>query len=259
MSKPNGSPGTGADASPDGGGIIEREERHAAEAIAAVLADLGFAPRPLDLRAIPFAGTWGAASSVCYALANEVVTREMEAAGELEGLSKKEAKRRAADAVRGRAQELAEQIAGRMTTTSANGFARVEAVNGYVNVYFDANTVAARLIGEVLGQGAAYGAGEARPERVMVEHSQPNTHKAFHVGHLRNSCVGVAVSRIMRAAGYDVQDANYIGDIGLHVIAPLVLRAVPPGRGATGSAARGRWLGEVYAVGRPAELPQGRA
>ena len=35
----------------------------------------------------------------------------------------------------------------------------------------------------------------------MVEHSQPNTHKAFHVGHLRNSVLGVAVSNILRAAG----------------------------------------------------------
>ena len=52
----------------------------------------------------------------------------------------------------------------------------------------------------------------------MVEHSQPNTHKSFHVGHLRNSVLGIAVSNILRAAGYDVLDANYLGDIGMHVI-----------------------------------------
>ena len=34
-----------------------------------------------------------------------------------------------------------------------------------------------------------------RSERVMVEHSQPNTHKVFHVGHLRNTALGVAISQ----------------------------------------------------------------
>jgi arginyl-tRNA synthetase len=52
----------------------------------------------------------------------------------------------------------------------------------------------------------------------MVEYSQPNTHKAFHVGHLRNATLGNTLCRIMELAGYDVQKANYIGDIGMHVI-----------------------------------------
>lgn len=227
--------------------IIEREERQAAAAIAAALADLGFEPPSLDLRPVPFAGTWGIASSVCYRLANDVVTDELARAGKLDGLSKKEAKRLAAEIVPGRRQELAEAIAARVET-AGNGLARVEAINGYVNVYFDANAVAARLIGEVLDRGAAYGAGAARTERVMVEHSQPNTHKAFHVGHLRNSCLGVAVSRILRAAGYQVQDANYIGDIGRHVIQCLwCYERFHLGEEPADPAARGRWLGELYA------------
>ena len=246
---PTGSESVPAASSPADGavGIIAREERHAAAAIGAALADLGFAPRPLDLRAIPFAGTWGAASSVCYGLANEVVTRELAAAGALDGLSKKEAKRLAAESVRGKAQELAEQIAARVAA-AGNGFAGVAASNGYVNISFDANAVAARLIGEVLDRGAAYGTGAARAELVMVEHSQPNTHKEFHVGHLRNSCLGVAIGRILRAAGYRVQDANYIGDIGMHVIKCLwCYERFHRGEEPAEAAARGRWLGDIYA------------
>jgi arginyl-tRNA synthetase len=52
----------------------------------------------------------------------------------------------------------------------------------------------------------------------MVEFSQPNTHKAFHVGHLRSAILGDVLSRILECAGYDVVRANYPGDIGLHVI-----------------------------------------
>jgi arginyl-tRNA synthetase len=232
-------------------GIVAAEERVAAGAITAALAELGLEGRSPELRPVPFAGTWGVASSVCLGLASDLVMRDLAAAGELEGLSKKEAKRRAADGVRGRAQELAEQVADRVAAgAGGDGFARVEAVNGYVNVYFDPNAVAARLIGEVLADGAAYGstAPTATAERVMVEHSQPNTHKAFHVGHLRNSCLGVSVSRILRAAGFQVQDANYIGDIGMHVVKCLwCYEAFHLGEEPAEPEVRGRWLGEVYA------------
>src|SRR3712207_402462 len=174
------------------GGVIARGEREVREAIAAALADLGFTPRPVDLRSLPFSGTWGLATSAAYGLANEAVTKELEASGQLAGLSKKEAKALAAGAVRERVPLLAEQIAARVAGAGNPLFASVEAVNGYVNIAFNSNAVAAALIGEVLKRGAEYGKGAPIAETVMVERSQPNTHKAFHVGHLRNSEIGRA-------------------------------------------------------------------
>ncbi|MFA6072760.1 MAG: arginine--tRNA ligase [Candidatus Woesearchaeota archaeon] len=56
---------------------------------------------------------------------------------------------------------------------------------------------------------------------VMVEFSQPNTHKEFHVGHLRNACLGDSISRLMNFTGYTIIRANYIGDIGTHVAKAL--------------------------------------
>ncbi len=231
-----------------GGGIIARGERQAAEAVAAALADLGFTPRQVDLRPLPFEGTWGLATSAAYALANEAVMRDLAASGQLEGLSKKEAKALAAGAVRERVPLLAEEIASRVAAAGNPLFGAVEAVNGYVNIAFDGNAVAAALIGEVLQRGPAYGRGAAVAEVVMVEHSQPNTHKAFHVGHLRNSVLGVAISNILRAAGYDVKDANYIGDIGMHVVKCLwCYERFHRGEEPASPEARGRWLGEIYA------------
>ncbi len=230
------------------GGIVARGEQQAAEAIASALAELGFSPRPVELRPIPFEGTWGLATSAAYGLANEAVMRELESSGQLEGRSKKEAKALASGAVRERVPVLAEQIAARVAATGNPLFASVEAVNGYVNIAFDSNAVAAALIGEVLERGPEYGQGPPIAETVMVEHSQPNTHKEFHVGHLRNSVLGVAVSNVLRAAGYAVKDANYIGDIGMHVIKCLWCyekfhRGEEPER----IEDRGRWLGEIYA------------
>lgn len=230
------------------GGIVARGEAQATAAIAAALADLGFSPRPVDLRPIPFEGTWGLATSAAYGLANEAVMRELEGSGQLEGLSKKEAKALAAGAVRERVPLLAEQIAARVAASGDPIFASVEATNGYVNIAFNGNAVAAALVGEVLQRGAAYGQGAPIAESVMVEHSQPNTHKEFHVGHLRNSVLGVAVSNVLRAAGYAVKDATYIGDIGMHVIKCLwCYENFHRGEEPTKLEDRGRWLGDLYA------------
>ena len=138
---------------------------------------------------------------------------ELASTGELEGLSKKEAKQRTSQRARELSVQLAEQIAASLQSTGA--FATVEAANGYVNISFDPMVVASGLVSEVLTRERGYGTGTPKTERVMVEHSQPNTHKVFHVGHLRNSVLGVSVSRIMGAAGYPVMEATYPGDIGM--------------------------------------------
>jgi arginyl-tRNA synthetase len=234
---------------PGGGdGIVAREAQEVRAAIAAALTEIGVAPpaRGIDLRPVPFAGTWGVATSVCHAIAGDLVVTELEASGALDGLSKKEAKQKASEATRTRAQELAESIATRVR--HSNGFSQVEAANGFVNIYFDANVVASHLIGEVLRLGPEYGKGGPKTERVMVEHSQPNTHKVFHVGHLRNSCLGIAVSNVLSASGYPVMQATYPGDIGMHVIKCLwCYERFHNGQEPADPLLRGRWLAQVYA------------
>lgn len=115
-----------------------------------------------------------------------------------------------------RAQAIAE-AAARFLGTPA-GFAQVEAVKGYLNLYFAPGEYARRVVDVVIEQAERFGSGERRGERVMIEFSQPNTHKAFHVGHLRSAILGDALCRIYDFAGYDVVRANYPGDMGLHVI-----------------------------------------
>jgi len=230
------------------GGIIARGEREAAKAISGALTDLGFNPRTIEFRPLPFAGTWGLATSVAFSLANEAVTQDLEVSGKLEGLTKKETKVLTSSAVRERVPQIGEQIARLVVETGNPLFASVEAANGYVNITFDASVVALALVREVLQRGPEYGSHEPIAETVMVEHSQPNTHKAFHVGHLRNSALGVALSNILRSAGYDVKDANYIGDIGMHVIKCLwCYDRFHRGEEPASLDARGRWLGEIYA------------
>ena len=62
---------SGGSAGSSGDGIVAREAQGAKSAIATALTEIGVAPpaRGIDLRPVPFAGTWGVASSVCHAIA----------------------------------------------------------------------------------------------------------------------------------------------------------------------------------------------
>ena len=85
----------------------------------------------------------------------------------------------------------------------------------YLNFFIDKQKLAESLIKEILR--GDYGKGKAKKEKVMVEYSQANTHKAFHVGHLRGTCLGESLARILKYSGYNVIQANYQGDTGAHV------------------------------------------
>jgi arginyl-tRNA synthetase len=119
-------------------------------------------------------------------------------------------------------------------------------VNGYLNLYFSSSEFARRAIDVVLEQGDDFGRGQPKHELVMVEFSQPNTHKAFHVGHLRSAILGDAVARILDFAGYQVVRANYLGDIGLHVIQWL-WNYLKFHQGERPPADITRWMGDLYA------------
>ena len=67
-------------------------------------------------------------------------------------------------------------------------------------------------------KGAMYGHSDTEKGRkVMVEYTQPNPFKQFHIGHLMNNAIGESVSRLIEWNGSEVKRATYHGDVGLHV------------------------------------------
>jgi len=114
------------------------------------------------------------------------------------------------------AQFLAEKV--RDFLELPEGFTRSEAVRGYLNLYFDTGLYAASVVEQINQQGDKFGNADPTNQLVMVEYSNPNTHKPLHVGHLRNVILGGSVCNVLEASGKKVIRANYIGDIGLHVI-----------------------------------------
>jgi len=53
--------------------------------------------------------------------------------------------------------------------------------------------------------------------KVMVEYTDPNPFKVFHIGHLMANTIGESISRIVEFSGAEVIRACYQGDVGLHV------------------------------------------
>lgn len=51
-------------------------------------------------------------------------------------------------------------------------------------------------------------------EKAVIEHTSINPNKSAHIGHLRNSCIGDALVRILKRTGYNVEVHNYIDDLG---------------------------------------------
>lgn len=95
---------------------------------------------------------------------------------------------------------------------------------------------------------------EKNGKKVMVEFAHPNTHKAFHIGHLRNISTGESIVRILENIGTEVVRANYEGDVGMHIAKAIyALLYISPFneqvKNITGVWEKVELLGQAYAVG----------
>ncbi len=108
------------------------------------------------------------------------------------------------------AQELAIKI-------KSKEFEKVEAKGPYVNFFLNKSTIAEKTLNEILKQKDKYGFSKKSSKNIMIEFSQPNTHKAFHVGHIRGTSLGESLARIMSSQGDKIIRANYSGDTGMHI------------------------------------------
>lgn len=95
------------------------------------------------------------------------------------------------------------------------GIEEMKVVGGYVNFFIDAKIIAPSVLRQVNKEFGQNKLGQNK--KIMFEFSQPNTHKEFHIGHVRNAVLGQSLVNILKASGYRVIAANYLGDVGAHV------------------------------------------
>jgi len=111
----------------------------------------------------------------------------------------------------------AEKIINRLQKQKLSLIDKIEIKNNFIN-FFLKNDFFLKELEKVIKQGDKYGQSALlKGKKIMVEYAHPNTHKQFHIGHLRNITNGEAIVRILEALGAKVIRANYQGDVGLHI------------------------------------------
>lgn len=110
-------------------------------------------------------------------------------------------------------RELAEPIAQKLRELEAIRSAEV-AGPGFINIRLEPTWVA-RSLGEALADVDRDGVPRVdRPQSVVIDFSSPNIAKQMHVGHLRSTIIGDAISRTLLFLGHRVVRDNHIGDWG---------------------------------------------
>ena len=84
---------------------------------------------------------------------------------------------------------------------------------GFINLTIRDDVLAER-ISSIAGDDRLGVSATKSPDTIVVDFSSPNVAKPMHVGHLRSTVIGDAISRILRFIGHNVITDNHIGDWG---------------------------------------------
>ncbi len=116
-------------------------------------------------------------------------------------------------------KELAEKITEQMSRLNLDkNIEKIEVADaGFINFHLSRKFFG-RSIEEILNKGENAGKNNILAgKKIMIEYTDPNPFKPFHIGHLMTNAIGESIARILEHSGADVSRANYQGDIGLHV------------------------------------------
>jgi len=105
--------------------------------------------------------------------------------------------------------EIAEEI-------KSDLFKKVEIKNGFIN-FFVADKYFIDAIKNVSQKPAFAKASAWRGKKVVIDYTDPNPFKEFHIGHLMSNAIGESISRIFEFKGARIKRVCYQGDVGLHV------------------------------------------
>ena len=94
------------------------------------------------------------------------------------------------------------------------GIEKVEVVGGFLNFFIEKETIAKEVLNEVASK-EEYGRSKiGEGKNIVIDYSAPNIAKPFHIGHLRSTVIGGALSNIYKFLGYNVTGINHLGDYG---------------------------------------------
>lgn len=103
---------------------------------------------------------------------------------------------------------LAEKVVDAARPGGAVGSLKV-AGPGFINIRLDDDFIGAELTGSLTDPQRA-----PDPATVVIDYSHPNISKEMHIGHLRTTCIGDTLARVLEHLGHTVIRQNHVGDWG---------------------------------------------
>ncbi|MBU6390542.1 arginine--tRNA ligase, partial [Patescibacteria group bacterium] len=126
---------------------------------------------------------------------------------------------------------------------------------GFINFYL-APAFFPESVAEILRKAQDFGKNlTLKGKRVIVEYTDPNVFKPFHIGHLMANAIGESLSRLIEFEGASVVRICYPSDIGLHIAKSVwaILKCEPEmPKESEPVIARTAFLGRAYADGTAA-------
>ena len=115
-------------------------------------------------------------------------------------------------------RELAEKIVAEILEIKPKEVSKVEVAGpGFINFYLSPEFFALQNE-KILKEGKKFGINKnLKCEKTVIEYTDPNPFKEFHIGHLMSNSIGEAIARVVEANGANVKRLCYQGDVGLHV------------------------------------------
>ena len=147
---------------------------------------------------------------------------------------------------------FAEKIVEELNKNKIKEIEKIEAKNGFINFYlsreFFVDSIKEVLENKNFGKNNFFD-----NKKIMVEYTDPNPFKPFHVGHLMTNAIGESLARIFEFSGAKVIRANYQGDVGPHVAKAIygLLKFGKPEDDKT-IIEKAQYIGDVYAKGNDA-------
>jgi len=95
-------------------------------------------------------------------------------------------------------------------------FEKIENINGFVNFYLTKEFIISKLQTDI--ENNSFGFGDSfLNKKVVVEYTDPNPFKQFHMGHFMTNALGECVFRLISSQGAVATNLCYSGDVGIHV------------------------------------------
>jgi arginyl-tRNA synthetase len=115
-------------------------------------------------------------------------------------------------------KQLAEKIVEEINKNLPQKIEKIEVAGaGFINFYLSREFFA-ESVEKIVGEADNFGKNNyLEGKKIMIDYTQPNPFKPFHIGHLMTNAIGESIATILEHSGADVSRANYQGDVGLHV------------------------------------------